>query len=454
MSNMSEGESFCNNINHDRVTIRADKSVETDSSFNSFSTWSSKSDTSGDISPYSSDQLEGILYRSDSSETKLTISFVSHVFFESFKNKIHADFMSSVDIDETSFVSRCTTHVRGAKCEIRLDRHFKTVELSGIGFKAWREERFPSIAKSLFGRILLGLDSLLEDPSQNSSDADQSYDLPRQQEFQSCEEATTKFENDVNDNVPQIDVVQLPPNDSVAQQPPNDSVAQQPPNDSVAQLDVVEKDEGLPLIAQQNFAGPNEILTAENITTQYLRSLNLARSFGDNISHATDNHVGTQRNSTEGYQDQFLSNAKTPAFTSTPIVQRPNGNVDLDITSEKISLMMSKIEQLENGIRAIKRDVIQHMEDNINALKSSLISSIERLDHKSTYANAVGSPRYTNQMAPPSVEISQSHQESCFIDEGYDHHSRTSTSVHRPSSQTRPKLCLYPTMIALIMSQL
>ena len=193
MSNMSESESFCNNINHDRVTIRADKSVETDSSFNSFSTWSSKSDTSGDISPYNSDQLEGTLYRTDSSETKLTISFVSHVFFESFKNKIHADFMSSVEIDETSFVSRCTTHVRGAKCEIRLDRHFKTVELSGIGFKAWREERFPSIAKSLFGRILLGLDSLLEDPIQNSSGADQSNDLPRQQEFQSCEEATTTF---------------------------------------------------------------------------------------------------------------------------------------------------------------------------------------------------------------------------------------------------------------------
>ena len=62
--------------------------------------------------------------------------------------------MSSVDVDKTSFVSRCTTHIKRAKCSIKLDSHFKSLELSGIGFKLWREERFPQIAQSLFKRLM------------------------------------------------------------------------------------------------------------------------------------------------------------------------------------------------------------------------------------------------------------------------------------------------------------
>ena len=104
--------------------------------------WSSKSNISCEALNFN-DQLEGIFYRTHVSESKLNISFVSNVFFETFKNKIHANYMNSVDIDATSFISRRTTHVHGAKCDIRLDSHFKTVELSGIGFKKWREERFP-----------------------------------------------------------------------------------------------------------------------------------------------------------------------------------------------------------------------------------------------------------------------------------------------------------------------
>ena len=55
--------------------------------------------------------------------------------FETFKNKIHADYMSSVNIDITSFISKCSTHISGAKCDLKLDAHFKSVGLSGIGFK-------------------------------------------------------------------------------------------------------------------------------------------------------------------------------------------------------------------------------------------------------------------------------------------------------------------------------
>ena len=65
-----------------------------------------------------------------------------------FKNKIHSDFQQSVNIDETSFISKCSTHVKGAKCELRLDSHFRTVELLGMRFKVWQAERFPRIAQA------------------------------------------------------------------------------------------------------------------------------------------------------------------------------------------------------------------------------------------------------------------------------------------------------------------
>ena len=61
------------------------------------------------------DPFEGIFYRTYTSESKVSIQFVSGVFFETFKNKIHADYMNSIDIDDTNFVSKCTTHIKGAK---------------------------------------------------------------------------------------------------------------------------------------------------------------------------------------------------------------------------------------------------------------------------------------------------------------------------------------------------
>ena len=48
---------------------------------------------------------------------RLASSLYHGVFFETFKNKIHADYMNSVDTDDTNFVSKCTTHIKGAKFE-------------------------------------------------------------------------------------------------------------------------------------------------------------------------------------------------------------------------------------------------------------------------------------------------------------------------------------------------
>ena len=84
---------------------------DTASRNDSSSSWNSESDISNGILVYN-DPFEGLFYRTHTSESKVSIQFVSGVFFETFKKKIHADFMNSVDIDDTNFVSKCTTHIK------------------------------------------------------------------------------------------------------------------------------------------------------------------------------------------------------------------------------------------------------------------------------------------------------------------------------------------------------
>ena len=126
---------------------------ETDPSVATESSWNLKSDLPG-IQLDFNDLFEGILYRMHVSESKLNISFVSSVFFETFKNKIHADYMSNVDIDRTSFMSKCTTHINGAKCNLKLDAHFKSVELSGIGYKKMERSAVSSDCTVFFKRVM------------------------------------------------------------------------------------------------------------------------------------------------------------------------------------------------------------------------------------------------------------------------------------------------------------
>ena len=157
------------------------------------------------------DPFEGILYRTDVLESKYSISFVSSVLFDSFKNKMHADYMSSVDIDETTFMSKCATHINGVKCDIKLDAHFKTVELSGMGFQKWREERFPRITQFLLKRVVQKMDSIVEGtikseqgPTESTESADITLNgIP-------IGDGTSKQQCDVNDNVaPRCNVAQL-----------------------------------------------------------------------------------------------------------------------------------------------------------------------------------------------------------------------------------------------------
>ena len=57
-----------------------------------------------------------------------------------FLANVKADFVSdSINVDASSFVTKCLTHVQGSKCELLLESQFKTLTVTGIGNKRWRD---------------------------------------------------------------------------------------------------------------------------------------------------------------------------------------------------------------------------------------------------------------------------------------------------------------------------
>ena len=73
---------------------------------------------------YEKDIIEGILYRTTQDEVKTTMRFMSKAFFHLLLSKMKADFACSIEIDNTSFISKYMTHVKGVKCQVILDSHF------------------------------------------------------------------------------------------------------------------------------------------------------------------------------------------------------------------------------------------------------------------------------------------------------------------------------------------
>ena len=77
-----------------------------------------------------------------------------------------ADFACSIEIDNTSFISKYMTHVKGVKCQVILDSHFCNITVTGVGHRLWREYYFSKAAHSIFKRHLQDTDERDTEPSE------------------------------------------------------------------------------------------------------------------------------------------------------------------------------------------------------------------------------------------------------------------------------------------------
>ena len=80
---------------------------------------------------YGDDQFEGSVHRTVSEETEITLNFVSNVFFSVFKNKLNADFSGSIKHNELQTVSKFIMHIKGLKCDVKVDSIVNTVAVCG-----------------------------------------------------------------------------------------------------------------------------------------------------------------------------------------------------------------------------------------------------------------------------------------------------------------------------------
>ncbi|MCG8045342.1 MAG: hypothetical protein N0E48_06700 [Candidatus Thiodiazotropha endolucinida] len=408
--------------------ISACASTNLNSSDDNSSLWNVEQDISCDTHAFN-DAFEGILYRTHVYESKINISFVSNVLFETFKQKIHSDYMNSVDIDATSFVTKCTTHIKGAKCVIKLDSHFKTVELSGIGFKKWREERFPKIAQSLFKKVMQELDSLVEDPSQNIDVSDQLSEKSFQQDINAT---ITSLGNYVNAPSHDVASVIVAPND----------------------FDVAETGNSTQTVCQQqdilSVASPE--FMAENIKSHYCFNanamtnisgeMNLRQSTCAELSKTSQDLVLNRAVPTD--PDQRRRSTTLPISTSTPIVLRQDGS-SCDVkgcTSGNICSIINRIDQLDSGIRKIKTEILQQMERKMDELKASVLTIIDSLGPDVSYATAVRTPSsVVRENRQCTSGVNQTTMDSCYVDEGYGDQSK---SIDGSSSETELKTAYTP----------
>ncbi len=105
------------------------------------------------------DAFENVLYRTTQDDNKTQLTFVSNVFFQDFLSKMQSDFTNSMSPENATCISRCSTHVKGLRCEIVMDSDKRTVCVTGVGHKMWKEWRFVKIAHSLFKQFVETVDA-------------------------------------------------------------------------------------------------------------------------------------------------------------------------------------------------------------------------------------------------------------------------------------------------------
>ena len=373
---------------------------------------------SRDCTVISNDQLEGTLYRTQVYESQINVVFQSRVLFDMFLKKVHSDFRQSVEKDETTFVSKCSTHIKGVKCDLKLDSHFKTVELSGIGFRLWREERFPKVAQSLFRRLMEEVDSQLEEPSTGE---------PTQEELSS-----SCFQQDVSytGNMKSIPCIK----DALFE---NNGQSKALSSESSKQEICIQPSEPV----QKEFTAEKLSIPSENQKNNAddLEQAVLKRNI---MMHQSSGDIRPDRGNLQG--TSTCDNVTTiPMFTSTPIFQRQDGTTENSgITSMKVGALINKIDQLDSSIKTLKSEIIQKMELELNELKGSLIRMIENVGKNTTYADSVRMINNSTQQHQVLSNERPIFSESCAVDEGYGNLS--DGSYHGDSSQTQLKRVYSP----------
>ena len=332
----------------------------------------------------------------------------------------------------------------------------------------WRNDRFPQITRTLFMRILKDLDSQLEDVSQCEPSLEHGTETDDQRDLPTCEAGVKT--TDVN----------VAPNGDVA---PKSDVADS--GSVLSSRNVEERNATVhekPTIDQGDVYGPaqkeNHLqnptdnadsmnkspeFTAENITRLYMQSRGIANTLGLELSAKLDGNAANQELSGVNNEttqehvhkiDKALSNERRmltsqrqttynidtnepPAFTSTPIISRQEEQTSHGLASQAIRAIFNRIEQLECGIKAIKKDILHQMESRLDDLKSSVVEMIEKIDSNRTYANVTkdsSSIQFIGQ-APPENQLNMS--ASSNVDEGYG--GQSSLNIIRSSSETQLK---------------
>ena len=180
-------------------------------------------------------------------------------------------------------------------------------------------------------------------------------------------------------------------------------------------------------------------------SNQELEGKNYNSSQGNGV--VKDQNLNSERHNLDlqGLMTGRMENRATPVFTSAPITLRQDNITFSGTTSQNIRIILSKIEQLDSNIKTIKRDILQQMECRLDELKSSVVTMMEQIISKKTYADVTKDSSGLQSVDQSSVGHPHSVSDSSIVDEGYG--DQSTSNVRSSSSQTRFKTVFVPDMI-------
>ena len=105
-------------------------------------------------SEYTDDQFEGVFYNTLREESRISVSFASDVFYNSFQTKFLADFANRIQKDNSNCSYTCSMQFQMLKCDLKLDSSSKTVIIAGVGRILWRKDCFARITRAIFKQFV------------------------------------------------------------------------------------------------------------------------------------------------------------------------------------------------------------------------------------------------------------------------------------------------------------